>query len=145
MSAADLRDRIKAALRARHGAHGVRVWVWRTQHDPEQHCAACSIPGWRTAPTMAPYTTGLDALTALAAAVGLNADGSDPRAEVDRLTRELDAAIADAAQLRDVMRRQIAGTDHHGNCPMYGTTDDADPRCTCVVGALYHALEGGAR
>lgn len=85
---ADLRGRIEAALRARHGADGVRVWTWRTQHDPEQHCAACGIPGWRTAPTVAPYATAAAALAALAVAVGLNADGSDPRAEVERLRAE---------------------------------------------------------
>lgn len=57
--------------------------------------------------------------------------------EAVRITREL-------ARLRSVMRSEIANTDHHGNCPMFGTLDDADPRCNCVVGALYRALDGGA-
>jgi hypothetical protein len=55
------------------------------------------------------------------------------------------AQAEEIVRLRGVMRREIANTDHYANCPMYGTADDADPRCNCVVGALYHALEGGDR
>ncbi len=66
------------------------------------------------------------------------------RERVATAERERDTAIAEADRLRSVMRREIANTEHHENCPMRGTTDDADPRCNCVVGALHRALTGGA-
>lgn len=72
------------------------------------------------------------------------ADIATAVARAETAERERDAALAEAERLRGVMRREIANTEHHENCPMRGTTDDADPRCNCVVGALHRALTGGA-
>ena len=79
---ADLRGRIEAALRARHGA-SARLVKYPTERD-----RALWVAGWKggDASQMAHSATpDADALAALAVAVGLSADGHDPRAEVDAL------------------------------------------------------------
>ena len=144
MTAAELRERIEAALRTRHATDDVNIETTRRPFGAPAWGVGADCGDVRHL-VAGESATEFDALAALAVAVGLDADGTDPRAEVARLTHERDAALADAAQLRGVMRREIANTDHHANCRMYGTADDADPRCTCVVGALYRALEGGTR
>lgn len=195
MAPAGLRERIEAALRARHGANA-SVDLGPAPDGFSGRDAVAFVTGGYAA------ARGNDegaALRGLARIVGLNADGTDPRDqgealarrlhaeresvvaeldrardetdalrallevaqtslaaatsgrrvtvvdEIERLQRERDAHAAEVERLRGVMRREIANTDHVGNCPMYGTADDADPRCNCVVGALYHALAGGSQ
>lgn len=99
VTAAELRERIETALRARHATESVRVRAWRSPYDPERHCAACVIAGRHVAPAVATYDTEVDALAALAVAVGLNPDGMDPRAELETLRAIVERHAAEKAQL----------------------------------------------
>ena len=97
MTAAELRERIMAALRARASDASVRVLP--EQRDSIGVDAPCGYATWGEVEVIATGATELDALAALAVAVGLDADGADPRAEVERLraalavaTRSLEAA-----------------------------------------------------
>ena len=99
---ADLRGRIEAALRARHGATA-RLVKYPTERD-----RALWVAGWKggDASQMAHSATpDADALAALAVAVGLSADGHDPRAEVDALARRLhaerEAVVAELDRTRE--------------------------------------------
>lgn len=198
MTPAGLRERIAAALRARHG-DGVNIETTRRRFGAPVWGVGVDVGDTVRHLVAGESATEAEALATLARAIGLNPDGTDPRDqgealarrlhaeresvvaeldrardetdalrallevaqtslaaatsgrrvtvvdEIERLQRERDAHAAEVERLRGVMRREIANTDHVGNCPMYGTADDADPRCNCVVGALYHALAGGSQ
>lgn len=82
MTPTELRERIEAALRVR---------------DPEAHVTLGHV-GPADAVLTAHASTRIDALAALAVAVGLHADGTDPRAELETLraaAREYIDAVAD--------------------------------------------------
>ena len=149
-------------LIARHATDAVRV----TTTDDRGSWSACSTVGFSHVATIAAQCDSeLDALTSLAIALGLDADGSDPRAEVERLLMdakdasvrlsevcaeldgtiaERDAALADAEALRLAARAYFVTID---NAPPFGAGDLAlrehDAACDKTAHTL--AVLAGAR
>ena len=112
MSAAELRERIETALAARDpealvlpghvGPTGAR-----------RHTATAYV---NRSSTVATGDTEADALAALAVAVGLDADGADPRAEVDHLDALLARQHAILTGVADALRGDpgpLASHSHH--------------------------------
>ena len=90
MAPAGLRERIAAALRARHG-DGVTVEFFAIGDLDAR--VRYSVPGLRCVTSVLCHDENDGgALGALAYAVGLNPDGTDPRAEVARLRALLEVA-----------------------------------------------------
>ena len=101
MTAAELRERIMAALRARASDASVRVLGYAT---------------WGEVELIATGATELDALAALAVAVGLDADGADPRAEIDHLDALLARQRAILTGVANALRGDpgpLASHSHH--------------------------------
>jgi hypothetical protein len=94
-----LRVRIEAALRARHGAADVRAWSWCATPRTVVYRAYATVGGWSIETSLHEYRTEADALAALASVVGLDADGSDPRAEVAHLEARRGALLAEVDRL----------------------------------------------
>ena len=91
MAPAGLRERIETALRARNSNDIVRVEVRR--YDVAQWRASAYVGEPIGEDLHArPQATEAEALATLARAVGLNPDGTDPRAEVARLRALLEVA-----------------------------------------------------
>jgi len=112
VSAAELRERIETALAARDpealvlpghvGPTGAR-----------RHTATAYV---NRSSTVATGDTEADALAALAVAVGLDADGADPRAEVDHLDALLARQHAILTGVADALRGDpgpLASHSHH--------------------------------
>ena len=115
MSALDLRERIETALRARNGGGPVRVEV--REHDAAQWRASAYV-GEPVGEDIHGRPRGgeLDALAALALAVGLDADGTDPRAEVDHLDALLARQHAILTGVANALRGDpgpLASHSHH--------------------------------
>ncbi len=101
MTPAELRGRIETALRARHATDDVNIETTRRHFG---------VPAWGVGADCGDVrhlvagesATELDALASLAVAVGLDADGTDPRAENERLRAVLAVAQSSlAAAVRD--------------------------------------------
>ena len=106
VSADELRERIEAALRERRATDTIGVGVrpvGASPHTPRSWLAHASIVSLRDGREDASWrcyaATEDDALMELAVAVGLNPDGSDPRAEVERLRAIVERHAAEKAQL----------------------------------------------
>jgi hypothetical protein len=108
---AELRGRIETALRARHATDDVNIETTRRHFG---------VPAWGVGADCGDVrhlvagesATELDALASLAVAVGLDADGTDPRAENERLRAVLavaqsSLAAAVAGALRAAAREYI--------------------------------------
>ncbi len=101
----ELRERIEGTLRERHVAElvdrrdKVIVRVLRERADSLGVNPPCALATWCDTELRVSGATELDALTSLAATLGLNADGSDPRAEVERLRAIVERHAAEKAQL----------------------------------------------
>ena len=113
----ELRERIEGTLRDRHVAElvdrrdDVIVRVIRERYDSLGVNPPCALATWCDTELRVSGATELDALTSLAATLGLNADGSDPRTELETLRA---AALADVGRLtaeRDAAYAIIAGRD----------------------------------
>ena len=106
----ELRERITAALRERHATQSVIVYADAVE-EPMPWDAGVEVDEGRVETCVVSQATEFDGLRALAVAVGLDPDGSDPRAEVATLRA---AALADAGRLaaeRDAALAIIAGRD----------------------------------
>lgn len=106
VSADELRERIEAAFRERRATDTIGVGVrpvGASPHTPRSWLAHASIVSLRDGREDASWrcyaATEDDALMELAVAVGLNPDGSDPRAEVERLRAIVERHAAEKAQL----------------------------------------------
>ena len=114
MTAAELRERIMAALRARASDASVRVLPER--RDSIGVDAPCGYATWGEVEVIATGDTEADALAALAVAVGLDADGSDPRAEIDHLDELLSRQHAILTGVANALRGDpgpLASHSHH--------------------------------
>jgi hypothetical protein len=152
-----LRERIEAALRARDP----EAFVLLGRVGPINALRTSTTAYMGRSSAVATGATDLEALAALAVAVGLNADGSDPRAEnerlravlavaqsslaaavrdervtvvdeVARLTRERDAAVTDAEALRAAVREFVEAKAHHDST--VAAWQDADVEVVNVTG-----------
>jgi hypothetical protein len=114
VTAAELRERIMAALRARASDASVRVLP--EQRDSIGVDAPCGYATWGEVEVIATGDTELDALAALAVAVGLDADGADPRAEIDHLDALLARQHAILTGVANALRGDpgpLASHSHH--------------------------------
>lgn len=94
MTADELRERIAAALRVRFAGAAVRVWSWRVTEFPRPVYRAAFKVDDRASGDVPEHATEIDALASLAVTIGLNADGTDPRTELEALKRKLTRAYA---------------------------------------------------
>ena len=106
VTADELRARIEATLRERRATDTIGVGVrpvGASPHTPRSWLAHASIVSLRDGREDASWrcyaATEDDALMELAVAVGLNPDGTDPRAEVERLRAIGERHAAEKAQL----------------------------------------------
>ena len=136
MTAAELRERIMAALRARASDASVRVLP--EQRDSIGVDAPCGYATWGEVEVIATGDTELDALAALAVAVGLDADGADPRAEIDHLDALLARQHAILTGVANALRGDpgpLASHSHH----------DLAERAAAVVAERDAAVADAAR
>jgi hypothetical protein len=110
---AELRERIEASLRARSTTHDARVEV----HGRDDAWSAMATNnGHMTLTSVVSNASELGALEALAEAMGLNADGSDPRTELDQLDALLARQHAILTGVADALRGDpgpLASHSHH--------------------------------
>jgi len=136
VTAAELRERIMAALRARASDASVRVLP--EQRDSIGVDAPCGYATWGEVEVIATGDTELDALAALAVAVGLDADGADPRAEIDHLDALLARQHAILTGVANALRGDpgpLASHSHH----------DLAERAAAVVAERDAAVADAAR
>ena len=136
MTAAELRERIMAALRARASDASVRVLP--EQRDSIGVDAPCGYATWGEVEVIATGDTELDALATLAVAVGLDADGADPRAEIDHLDALLARQRAILTGVANALRGDpgpLASHSHH----------DLAERAAAVVAERNAAVADAAR
>lgn len=105
----ELRDRIEASLRTRYGTSRVAVEV--QEHGVTQWRAVARLHGDALGDVVRSRVsdTDADALAALACAVGLNPDGTDPRTELETLRQRVDILNARdevGIEERDRLRRE---------------------------------------
>ncbi len=116
VTADELRERIEAALRERRATDTIGVGVrpvGASPHTPRSWLAHASIVSLRDGREDASWrcyaATEDDALMELAVAVGLNPDGTDPRAEIATLRQRVDILNARdevGIEERDRLRRE---------------------------------------
>ena len=110
---AELRERIEASLRARSTTHDARVEV----HGRDDAWSAMATNnGHMTLTSVVSSASELGALEALAGAIGLNKDGSDPSEELDYLDALLSRQSAILTGVANALRGDpgpLASHSHH--------------------------------